>query len=216
MRGGAGNEVRISPVEENPPVLQVANPAVELIRPDDLVVMRFEFVNMAFRGEGSERVIAATSGTPYMIVWHQPQNIGEEAFYQTAADLDLSEASPDDPDNKPATPKKPLDPPPVNARYAGPSRVVYKVPPGTIIPYNLDDLLEACGTYEMNVAPTALPPPVAQINVATPGVIGSTGSIRQQPSAPAPGTRWNFANARPSGAQGATRGDTSRGTHHQC
>ncbi|TVQ10619.1 MAG: hypothetical protein EA364_12035 [Balneolaceae bacterium] len=208
LRGGSANEVRISPVEENPPVLQIANPSVELIRPDDLVVMRFEFVNMAFRGEGPDRVITTTSGTPYLIVWHQPQNIGEEAFFESAPKLKLDDENPEDPDIG-ADDEKP-DPPPVNARYSGPSRVVYKVPPGTTIPYNLDDLLAACGTFEMNVAPTALPPPVVQLQVATPGIIGAIDTITQrdaarvqQPTqirgrAPATGARQTFVNAWPS------------------
>jgi len=166
----ASNEIRISALGKKPPALLLNDPIVELIRPDDLMVQRFQFVNMQFRGEGNERVLAPSSGTPYMIVWHQPQNIGEEAFYETAPNLDLKEANPDDPDNLPGTQKKALDPPPVHARYSGPSRVVYKVPPGTTIPYRLEDLLEACGTFEMNVAPTAMPPPVEEIGI---GVIGT-------------------------------------------
>jgi hypothetical protein len=168
------NVIRVSSAENDAPLLQLMNPSIELIRPDDLVVQRFEFVNMAFRGEGSDRIITTTTGTPYLIVWHQPQNIGEQAFFETAPNLDMD---PDDTDA--GTGNESPDPPPVHARYSGPSRVVYKVPPGTTIPYRLEDLLEACSTFEMNVAPNALPPPVAQVQIGAIGAVSQIDSIRQ-------------------------------------
>lgn len=168
------NVIKVSSTEDDSPLLQLINPSVELIRPDDMVVQRFEFVNMAFRGEGNDRVITTTGGNPYLIVWHQPQNIGEQAFFETAPNLDMD---PDDTDA--GTGNESPDPPPVHARYSGPSRIVYKVPPGTIIPYRLEDLLDACSKFEMNVAPNALPPPAGQIKPGA--IIGVSGidSIRQ-------------------------------------
>ncbi len=197
----SGNEIRISLPGDKPPTLRLSNPTVELIRPDDLVVQRFEFVNMAFRGEGGDRVITATSGTPYMIVWHQPQNIGEEAFYEHAPNLDLSKADESDPDLSDDVDKTVPYPPPVNARYAGPSRVVYKVPPGTNIQYRLEDLLKACRTFEMNVAPTALPPPAELSglhftgNLAPPVTVTAIDQMRQtsRSAQRLPNeTNWNF------------------------
>lgn len=170
----SGNVVRVSAAEDDAPLLQLINPSVELIRPHDLVVQRFEFVNMAFRGEGSERVISTTSGTPYLIVWHQPQNIGEQAFFETAPNLNIDA---DDPDS--GSGNEPPDPPPVHARYSGPSRIVYKVPPGTTIPYKLEDLLDACSKFEMNVAPNALPPTVNQIQSGVISAVSGVDSIRQ-------------------------------------
>jgi hypothetical protein len=197
-----GNEIRMAARRENPPVLRLDNPSVELIRPDDLVVQRFEFVNMAFRGEGPDRVLTTTSGTPYMIVWHQPQNIGEEAFYEHAPNLDLSDANPKDPDLSNNVDKTLPYPPPVKARYSGPSRVVYKVPPGSTIPYRLEDLLEACRTFEMSVAPSALPPPVQAAgfhfigaiapSVAVP-VIDQMRDVRRTPRQPNE-TNWDFVS----------------------
>ncbi len=47
--------------------------------------------------------------------------------------------------------------PPVAARAANPSRLVYKVPAGTVIDYSVEGLLKAMATLELAVVPLAVP-----------------------------------------------------------
>jgi hypothetical protein len=158
MPGNERNEntLLIPPAGSSPPRLRLANARVEMIRPDDLVVLGFEFINMELI-EGTfrqARYLQPTgSGQAYMVIYHQPQNIAEQAFLEAA-----QSALGDD-----ANLGEPLQLPPVRARYAGESRVVVKIPAGETIPYTLEGLLKAAGEHELSVPPNALPPPVYQI-----------------------------------------------------
>lgn len=110
------------------------NPNVSVVRPDDLLVVTFEFENLEVRSSGGNSSLArSTPGQPaYIIVHFQPQSITEQAFYEKAGpsfkqkddkgkELDL----PSSEDNLVGNPPPP---PPAQSRISGPSRLVFKVP----------------------------------------------------------------------------------------
>jgi hypothetical protein len=152
------------------------NPNVSVVRPDDLLVLTFEFENLEIKSsEGKARLGRSTSGQPaYIIVHFQPQNITEQAFYEyvgtdfkkeddTGTRTDLPAPLPQD--NLPA-------PLPAQSRISGPSRLVFKVPDNeTDFDYTLEELLARISRYDLWVAPVATPPPppghIAQIMTGT-------------------------------------------------
>lgn len=149
-----------------------------VIRPEDLLVLRLEFINFLLEtgpaGSGGRRtpqLVRDDTGRPSYIAVHlQAQNIAEQAFFETASDFPVQ-----------TPPKKPVDPdagkpgetptgPPVRARLAGPSRLVFRVPNNTEpIDYTLASILEKCGKYQMSVVPHALPPKSTTKFVMVPG-----------------------------------------------
>jgi len=161
------------------PVPFPANFTVTVIRPSDLLVLRFEFVNLQFRsgGDGARLVRAAQNQAAYLIVHFQPQNIAEQAFFETASN--------DEHYTQPVGPGKPgyeknfnasdtPTPPPVKARMAGRSRLAFRLPQGmNEIPYTLDALLD-WNQLEPSLVPVALPPPPPPIQVYLSPVGGLT------------------------------------------
>lgn len=161
------------------PVPFPANFMVTVIRPSDLLVLRFEFINLQFRsgGDSPRLVRAAANQTAYIIVHFQPQNIAEQAFFETA--------NSDEGYTQPVGPGKPgyeknfnasdtPAPPPVKARMAGRSRLAFRLPQGmNEIAYTLDALLDWT-KFEPSLVPVALPPPPPPIQVYLSPVGGLT------------------------------------------
>jgi hypothetical protein len=134
-----------------------------LVRPEDLLFLRFEFANLArvAASGGGEELVQQGFVTGYIIVHFQAQHIFEEVLEET---------------NKPA-----VDPQPLDARIAGGSRIVLKVPAGSPpIPFTGEGLLEALGRLEMSVAPHARPPSAISGPVVS---IPDTGPIITVPNA---------------------------------
>ncbi|MEP6707912.1 MAG: hypothetical protein ABJC05_10350, partial [Pyrinomonadaceae bacterium] len=135
-----------------------------VLRPEDLLVLRLEFINLVLDTGAANsveqyppRLMRDLAARPSYIVVHlQPQNIAEQAFFETAKDSNYPVKPPDPDASEPAD--NPYGPP-VKARIAGPSRLVFRVP-DTVdpIPYTLKSILEKCGQYDMSVVPHALPP----------------------------------------------------------
>ncbi|MDB5035134.1 MAG: hypothetical protein JWQ98_2375 [Chlorobi bacterium] len=170
---------------DGPAKMVVGNMRVSMIRPQDLLVLEFEFINLSLstgigglekgRPDGSptERIgrvsshLARGSGAAYIVAHFQPQNVAEEAFFEVD---DTAHIPVKIPPNKGGTVHTPPDPdavtgeetpkrPPVQSRFAGKSRLVFKVPAGTTsIPYSLEAILAKLGEYDMSVVPAALPP----------------------------------------------------------
>ncbi|MDW8075642.1 MAG: hypothetical protein RMK00_07705 [Bacteroidota bacterium] len=144
----------------NKPVLTIENKVVAqlgskfsivVLRPEDLLHLRFDFVNINLSGNtltiGANALIAVT---------FPPQSIAERAYYETAPG-----------ETSPGTTETP-GLPPVPARLSGESRLVFRVPQslGTL-PLTLDALLD-WSKFELSVAPTAAPPSVdAALSIAT-------------------------------------------------
>jgi hypothetical protein len=153
-----------------------------LLRPSDMLKLDFTFYNLKLT---DGKLVHGVSRSPaYMVVRFPPQNIAEQAFFETAK-------APDDPSTvtlEVQTPEgKPKDTDegtgeetphvPVESRLSGPSRLVFKVPKDAEIPFTIDGLLEACSQFELRVAPTALPPLLFLMSVINPGHLKKRVSI---------------------------------------
>jgi hypothetical protein len=132
------------------PTLDVPEYIVSVLRPKDLLALRFEFVNFTLQAGGGQapRLVRTDPNQAFVIVHFPPQNIGEQAFFQVADGFPTNESSSE----------YPLSPGLVQARLAGESRLVFSVPSHiTTIPYTLPALL-TWNNYDQHVAKTALPP----------------------------------------------------------
>lgn len=135
--------------------------SASVLRKEDMLALRFDFYHLKLKGANLERiypdrdayiVVNFAHGNDYL-----PQNIAEQAYLETAAELGSDTEDPDNDPNPPGGSETPGQPGSVGARLAGPSRLVFKIPPGTgPIPLTLDELL-SWEKYELSVAPTALP-----------------------------------------------------------
>jgi hypothetical protein len=129
---------------------------VSVVRPEDLLVLSFEFVNLGI--QGTNLVPTKTTESSYIIVHFQPQSITEQAFYENAG-LSQPTTDPEKSRNEanPGAVENPTSPP-VKSRISGPSRLAFLVPKEiTQIPYNLKSLLDWT-KYRPSVAATAKPP----------------------------------------------------------
>ena len=158
-RGGVRAQVRL------------AVAPVELVRPQDLAALRFEFHNMTLSGSGASRNVAPDgSGTAYLVAEFQPQHITEQALFEASkpstdglslqSEVDASGITENNSIKNDAgnSGSDPLIVPPVAALMSGPSRLVFVVPAGRTIRLTLESLLEACGELNMSLAGNALPP----------------------------------------------------------
>lgn len=141
-------------------------PPLRVIRPADLLVLEFRFVNL--RREGT-RLVRSDAGEPaYLIAIHQPQSFGEEAFPEIGDQEDLAgDEKLDGLEPVPGQPPRPADPIitqslPVQARIrvARPSRVVHEMPAGSDgIDRTLEALLRACREWPLFLDGSAQPDP---------------------------------------------------------
>jgi hypothetical protein len=157
-RKRAGDYTR--PVKNRPPA------KVELLRPDDLLHLQIEGVNLRLDPrEGSPvLVVANPDQSAYLRVIFSPQTVAESAFYEATLikpeanpqkippDLDQDKKTVTEPLATPGTPcksantaagaahKKPTKP--TVAQIGHPSRLVFIVPADAEIPFSFDGLLE--------------------------------------------------------------------------
>ncbi|MBO9556941.1 hypothetical protein, partial [Cellulomonas sp.] len=114
------------------------------VRPDDLLALRIQLVNLQIV-PGSPPRLKAVGDAASLVLHLPPQSIAEEVFYEQAAE-GAQENSADIPQGKPA-PSPPGDnnvaPPPIRARAAGESRLVFACPPGFECEYTLAGILQA-------------------------------------------------------------------------
>ncbi len=123
--------------------------SVSIIRPEDLLVLRFYYDNFSLRSNGSTASLVPTNSakTGTIVVEFQPQSIVEEAFYE--ADNKLANGVQTNPKTgteyaKPAgaSTSDPLPQPPIRSRMSGKSRLAFSIPKGTSIDLSLDALLK--------------------------------------------------------------------------
>lgn len=140
-----------------------------VIRPDDLLTLRIELRNLTIKPGSPPTIIKAKKvrGAAYLILHFPPQAITEESFYEVAPE-GMEPDSPDEPIGDPTLPQK-IDPDrgqgsedlptarTIRARIADESRLVFKIPHGLVIPYNLEGILSAVQDLELRVAANALP-----------------------------------------------------------
>ncbi|HKO60622.1 MAG TPA: hypothetical protein VJV03_05640, partial [Pyrinomonadaceae bacterium] len=110
--------------------------SVEVVRPDDLLVVTLDFYNLKIKSPaGSPKLHRLEPGNGFIVAHFPPQSFAERAFFEQA------EPEPGDP---PPPPDDPLDPPPVGARISGPSQLVFRID-DTLLPleFKLEKILDA-------------------------------------------------------------------------
>jgi hypothetical protein len=131
---------------------------VDLLRPDDLLLLRCSFVNLRWgpaEPDGAPTLIRAAGNRPaYLIVRFPSQHIIERAYFETSKDIPV-EPAPDPPVVENADEK--VQPLPVWASLAGPTALVFRVQQERIR-YTTEGILDAMSRLELSVAPNALPP----------------------------------------------------------
>ncbi|HEU4406317.1 MAG TPA: hypothetical protein VFS43_13715 [Polyangiaceae bacterium] len=175
--GGSGGE------DELRAPLALPDFTVDVVRPDDMVVLTIGFINLERDATGKRLVRINPLATSYFVVTFPPQHLFEAAFAET----------------NPAA----AETPPVAALLSGPSRVVLKLPPSAAPPdFNSKALLAAFRQCDMHLAPAAAYNPP----------LGETARLegpadREPLSAVDAGRARRLANRRRAGA--APEGDAS-------
>ena len=140
----------------------------ELIRPDDLLNLQVEVLNLRLDASDPQKpalVVDDASAPAALIVTLPPQAIAERAYFEAAV-LPGAVADPDPPSPPRADPdagksdRETLDPPgaPGRAAMAGPSRLVFAVPNDVRVPYTTSGVLD-WSQLAMLVSPIAAIPP---------------------------------------------------------
>ena len=117
-------------------------PGRPAVRSEDLVVLRIETRNLDIVPGQPPRLKKTGQGSASLILHFPPQSFAEETFFEQTADPGQSEE---------------LRPPPVRARIANESRLVFTVPNGFDIEYSLASVLAACRDLPPKVAANAKP-----------------------------------------------------------
>ena len=155
-----------------------------VLRPADLVALKVKLVNIRRRGDKFER--RDPDKPARLVVEHQPQSFGEEAFIETADQPAMDGGNVPltgykDDSGKPVEPEQPIlvdDEPtgPSRMVMAGPSRVAHLMPAGvTSIPATLPGLLTAMQDWPLALDANAL----ADGTMWTSTVLGSIGALAQ-------------------------------------
>lgn len=158
---------------------------VPVRRPDDLLVVELAFANLQLAPDAPPRLVRQNANAQAtLIVVFPPQSFGEQAFLQTAPEIESTlppegigkEVSEEYPKKNVKTPSGATQPPstlPVSfVRMAGQSRLAFAMPSGQDhLDYTLVGVLEAMRTWPLrlsiNAGPDVAPPPTGQFEVAT-------------------------------------------------
>src|SRR5829696_6362059 len=160
-----------------------------VLRPRDLLALRFEFVNLTLRpgqvvDEPPRLVRITPDAAAYLLVHFPPQHVAEETLLQTLEDLENAPADPPPP-GTPTLPPPTLvadRPAVVQSILANGSQLAFRIPEDvSAIPFTLDALLDwrrfdlvAQTSAEENRLATRLEIPYRLI--LTPSVFGDSGT----------------------------------------
>lgn len=147
--GGRANDdgvmgaFRLDPqVPDGPAEITLAAPTW-FVRPEDLLVIGVQLHNLSVQGG---KLVRSGGGAAHIVLVFPPQNIGEQAFFETDPNLPNSESQ----ENPP--------PPPVFARIADPSRISFTVPASmNNIDFTLEKILDLARRLNMNLPPAGRP-----------------------------------------------------------
>ncbi len=147
------------------PQTHVKEFSVEVVRPDDLLVLTLDFYNIRLQstGPGPLQLDRVATGDGFVVAHFQPQSFGEQAFFEESPGV--------------SDPSEPLSPPPVASRISGPSQLVFRVAP-VLLPFafNLDTILQVLTQCEQATQDTIdRPAPVPAV-----GMRGRFGGFRAQ------------------------------------
>jgi len=158
-----GTRLRFAVDEDSPadaaggPAVHVSNGTVNtvtltpgvpigIIRPIDMLVLRFTFDNLSLTG--GKLVVTDIRYAAYVTITFPPQQIADQAFFEL--DPNYGDGTGNE------SPSVPVD-----QRAAGASRLVFYMPKAvTSIPFNLSSLLTSLTQFPPSVADTALAAPV--------------------------------------------------------
>ena len=117
------------------PGLTLAPTTFQLIRPDDLLALELEPINLAPTGNPQKLTFTNPAQPGFLVVWFPGQHIGEQAFPDPPGAMTSSVAA---------------------SKLAERSRLVFRVPVGSApIPFTTEGILVALTQLELNVADTA-------------------------------------------------------------
>ena len=110
---------------EPPTKILRTNFSTDVVRSDDLLVLHFEFYNIALDQDPSidagAKLVRETAAEAYIAAVLQPQSFGERAYLEAQEQVGA---------------------PPVPSRIAGPSWIVFRIPHELLAtPYTLPDIL---------------------------------------------------------------------------
>lgn len=121
------------------------------IRPHDLVVLEVSWSGLDLEEQGEPVLTRSKNGNGHLILTFAPQNLAEKAFFQASE-------FPQDPGDPWTTPSPGVpDNAPIDHLLSDNSRLVFRVPKGTTVPLNIEDVLEAAGRLELSAPANALP-----------------------------------------------------------
>jgi hypothetical protein len=146
---------KVPPLSTQPPQTHRREFSVEVVRPDDLLILTLDFYNLKIKSNGGvpqlERI---DPGNGFVVARFQPQSIVEQAFFEK----DKGAPNPPDPPSLPIV-DDPLIPPPVASRIAGPSQLVFRIYDTQLpIDFKLEALLQVMQESEPIVQPRILMP----------------------------------------------------------
>ena len=154
------DSVRGAPVTEPPSQLRAA-----LLRPDDLLSLEVTGVNLRLDVSDPKApalVVADQEQDAFLVVGLAPQTTFEQAFFEGSPEPPEQVLGPGDEPRPPTTDlTPPKDPGDLAFKLGGPSRLSFKLPPGTRIPYTTEGLLDWS-------AYTLVVPPVADVPAGAP------------------------------------------------
>ena len=140
-----------------PPPPQTTGFRIALLRPDDLVNLEIEAINLDLDTSNPRKPVLSPrgAGDALLVVRFPPQTTAEQAFFQSGGTEQITTPATDvvRRDFSPAS-VAPLPAGDVVARMGGRSRLVFRVPPGTRIPFTIEGLLD-WEHLELQVAPVA-------------------------------------------------------------
>lgn len=146
------------PLSSHPEQAQRKEFSVEVVRPDDLLVLTLDFYNLRINSPGGVPHIERFGpGNGFIVARFQPQSIVEQAFF---------EAEKGAPAPEPGDPPLPssddfLSPPPIASRIAGPSQLVFRINDTQLpIDFKLEQVLQVLQESEPVVQPRILQPPL--------------------------------------------------------
>lgn len=171
-----------------------ASISIDLIRPSDLVNLAIEVRGCALMTDrgGQGRLVPLAGTDSRLIVQFPFQHVAEEAIYERPSGRpmpvpdEITHQPVDDPLpalNNPGA--RPI--PPIRARAAHGSRLVFEIPPGESISFSTEGLLEAMGRL------TPIVHKLAQPGTAITADLGRTGALK------VPSTRPNSVISIPGG-----------------
>jgi len=147
------------PVDPNQNFFDRDRPGTPVVRADDLLVLRIELNNLAVEPGTPPRLKKTAAGAATLTLHFPPQAITEETFFETPPPGVTPPGTVRPPPPQPADPTTSEDPsgPPIRARIAGESRLVFNVPDAFDVPYTLEGVLAAVEQLPLAVKANAKP-----------------------------------------------------------